>query len=102
MTKKADIHIEIELDENHVPETIHWSAPDGGIEDEEARALFLYAWNEPAKETLKLDLWTKKMPIDSMKMFFHLVLTSMAETYERAADDEVLANEIAEFAKKFG
>lgn len=102
MTKKADIHIEIELDENHVPETIHWSAPDGGIEDEEARALFLYAWNEPAKETLKLDLWTKKMPIDSMKMFFHQVLTSMAETYERAADDEELANEIAEFAKKFG
>ncbi len=99
--KETEIKIQIELDENNVPETIHWAAPDGGIEDEEAKAVFLYAWNEPAKETLKLDLWTKEMPVDSMKKFFHQILGSMSETYSRATDDQETVKEFEDFANNF-
>ncbi len=99
--KQTEIKIQIELDENKVPEAIHWAAQDGGIEDEEAKAMFLYAWNEPLKETLKLDLWTKEMPVDSMKKFIHQILGSISETYSRATDDQETVNEIKTFAEHF-
>lgn len=99
--KETEITIQIELDENNVPETIHWAAQDGGIEDEEAKAMFLYAWNEPLKETLKLDLWTKEMPVDSMKKFFHQILGSMAQTYSRATDDQETVKELEKFTEHF-
>ena len=31
--KKTQITIDIELDENHVPERMTWNAEDGGIEN---------------------------------------------------------------------
>ena len=32
--KKSQITINVELDENHIPEKINWNAPDGGIENQ--------------------------------------------------------------------
>ena len=40
MTKKTSpIKIDVTVDENKVPEKIIWSAPDGGIENEEEQAI---------------------------------------------------------------
>ena len=36
--KKTQITIDIELDENNVPEKMTWNAEDGGIEKEETKA----------------------------------------------------------------
>jgi len=30
---KSTINIQVELDEDKMPEIIEWSAPDGGVED---------------------------------------------------------------------
>ena len=59
MSKSSEIRIQVELDDNHVPEQISWDAPDGGVEGESADALFLWVWNKSNQDTLRIDLWTK-------------------------------------------
>ena len=79
--KKSNININVTLDENRVPEKLRWSAEDGGVEDQDAKAMLLSMWDGEQKETLKIDLWTKDMPLDDMKMFFHQTLVTMSETF---------------------
>ena len=43
--KNAPVTINVSLDENKIPEKIKWSAPDGGVEDQEAKAMFLTFWD---------------------------------------------------------
>lgn len=97
----SDIHIKIGLDENRVPETIHWSAPDGGIKNEAAKAMLLSIWDPKAKETLRIDLWTKDMPVDEMKIFFHQTLVAMADTFQKATEDEKMADTMRDFCAYF-
>ena len=46
MMKKTSITIDVTLDENHVPEKLSWSAPDGGIDHQETHAMFLRSWDK--------------------------------------------------------
>jgi gliding motility-associated protein GldC len=46
-----------------------WSAQDGGIELSEAKAIMLSVWDSKV-ESMRIDLWTKEMPVDEMKIFF--------------------------------
>ncbi|MDY0088867.1 MAG: gliding motility protein GldC [Flavobacteriaceae bacterium] len=99
--EQSDITFKITLDENKIPEKIHWSAPDGGIENEESKAVLLSVWDSKAKETLRIDLWTKEMPVDEMKKFFHQTLTAMADTFERATGDEKMSDTMRDFCQYF-
>ena len=99
--KKSHINIEVGLDENQVPETLHWSAEDGGIDYQETKAILLSVWDELNKEALRIDLWTKEMPMDDMKMFFHQVISTLANTYERATSEKDVALKIRLFAEEF-
>jgi len=74
---KSNIILSIELDENKVPEKLKWTAEDGGIKNEEAKAMLLSVWDAKAQETLRIDLWTKDMPVDEMKVFFHQTLVNL-------------------------
>jgi gliding motility-associated protein GldC len=56
---KSEIKIVVELDENQVPEKIIMVAKDGGVELEEAKAVMLSVWDSKAKESLRIDLWTR-------------------------------------------
>ena len=38
-TVTSEINFLVELDENRVPEKLTWSAQDGGVEQEEAKAI---------------------------------------------------------------
>ncbi len=58
-TIKSTIELHVELDENRVPEKLTWTAPDGGINNEEAKAMMLSVWDSEAQETLRIDLWLK-------------------------------------------
>jgi len=98
---QSEIKIYVELDENKVPEKLQWEARDGGVELENSPAIFLSVWDDKAKEVLKIDLWTKEMPLEDMKKFYHQILHSMANTYERATQEEDVAKEIAMFAELF-
>ena len=69
--RNSKIEISVDLDENKIPEKIFWSAEDGNIKNKESKALFLSVWDSEKKESLRIDLWTKEMPLDEMKIFFH-------------------------------
>ena len=56
--RKTQITIDIELDENHVPETMTWNAEDGGIEAQETKATMISVWDDKTMEALRIDLWT--------------------------------------------
>lgn len=97
----SEIKFLIGLDENRVPEKLMWTAKDGGIELEEAKAIMLSIWDSKAKETMRIDLWTKDMPVDEMKIFFHQTLVAMSETFKRATDDEKMADTMKDFCDYF-
>ena len=99
--KTSDIKITVGLDENNVPDKLLWTAQDGGIEQEEAKALLLSVWDSKAKETLRIDLWTKDMPVDEMKQFFHQTLVAMADTFQRATADEKMSDTMRDFCEYF-
>lgn len=100
-TIKSEIKFLIELDENRVPEKLNWTAQDGGVNQEEAKAIMLSIWDSNVKETLRIDLWTKDMPVDEMKLFFHQTLVAMADTFQRATADEKMADTMKDFCDYF-
>jgi gliding motility-associated protein GldC len=100
-TIKSEIKFLVELDENRVPENILWTAQDGGVQMEEAKAMLLSVWDSKTKETLRIDLWTKEMPVDEMKIFFHQTLVAMADTFERATQDEKMTATMKDFCDYF-
>ena len=97
----SDIKFKIELDENRVPEKLFWSAPDGGVNNEESKAIMLSVWDSKANESMRIDLWTKDMPVDEMKVFFHQTLVSMSDTYLRATGDEKMSDTMKDFCDYF-
>ena len=100
-TKETSITIDVQLDENKVPEQIVWSAPDGGIKKEEAQALLMSLWDGKNQETLRMDLWVKDMPIDQMNAFFHQSLVTMAQTFYRATQNEKMTATMNDFCEYF-
>lgn len=100
-TNHSTIELKVQLDENRVPEKLHWSAEDGGISNEEAKAIMLSVWDAKNQETLRVDLWTKEMPVDEMKVFFHQTLVAMANTYKRATQDEKMTATMKDFCDYF-
>ncbi|NBO61107.1 MAG: gliding motility protein GldC, partial [Flavobacteriia bacterium] len=44
MKKTSNIELAVALNENNVPETIHWSADDTGHNNSPAKAFFLSLW----------------------------------------------------------
>ncbi|MBT8255478.1 MAG: gliding motility protein GldC [Bacteroidia bacterium] len=97
----SEIKIKVGLDENKIPEKLQWSAPDGGVENEASKALLLSVWDHNAKEALRIDLWTKDMPLDEMKIFFHQTLSAMADTFQRATNDEKMSATMRDFCDYF-
>ena len=97
----SSIELKVELDENRIPEYLEWSAEDGGIENEQAKAMMLSVWDHKQKDTLRMDLWTKDMPVDEMKQFFHQTLVSMANTFERSTNDEKMSATMRDFCDYF-
>jgi gliding motility-associated protein GldC len=98
---KTKIEITVGLDENKIPEEINWSAEDGGVKNEDSKALMISVWDSKSKDTLKMDLWTKDMPLDEMKQFFHQTLVSMADTFQRATSDDKMGATMRDFCDYF-
>ncbi|MFD2698820.1 gliding motility protein GldC [Mesonia sediminis] len=100
-TKQSEIKIHVEVDENNVPESLHWSAEDGGVRHAQSKAMMLSLWDSQKQETLRIDLWTKDMPVDEMKVFFHQTLVAMSDTFYRATDDEKMMETMKDFCDYF-
>ncbi len=99
--RNSKIEISVDLDENKIPEKISWSAEDGNIKNKESKALFLSVWDSEKKESLRIDLWTKEMPLDEMKIFFHQTLVAMSDTFNRATQDEKMTSTMKDFCDYF-
>ena len=97
----SEIKFFVELDENKVPEKLSWTAQDGGVQAEEAKAIMLSIWDSKTQESLRIDLWTKDMPVDEMKLFFHQTLVAMSDTFKRATDDEKMSDTMKDFCDYF-
>lgn len=97
----SKITINVKLDENKIPEELHWSARDGGIINKPSKAVLLSVWDHKAQEALRIDLWTKDMPLDEMKLFFHQTLSAMTDTFQRATGDEKMTATMRDFCDYF-
>ncbi|MGV6861238.1 MAG: gliding motility protein GldC [Putridiphycobacter sp.] len=101
MTKKSHINIEIETNENNVPEAIHWTAQDGGVENAEAKAMILAFWDKQEQNAMRIDLWDKEMTVDDMKKFFHQTLLTMADSFERATGEKNISEDLRDYCYHF-
>lgn len=100
-SRKSQIRIEVELDENQVPENINWEAEDANGQGD-SDSVMLSFWDKKDKNSLRIDLWTKNMMVDDMKIFFHQQIMSMADTFERATGEAQMASEMRDFGRFFG
>jgi gliding motility-associated protein GldC len=99
--KQSEIKFTVTLDEKNMPKKIDWSATDGGVTST-SPAIMLSVWDEEAKNTLRIDLWTPEMMVEDMKQFYHQTLLSMADTLERATGEKEAAKAMRNFAQEFG
>ncbi len=92
--KKSEIHFSIALDDQHVPEAISWRATDAGDQINFAKAINIALWDRSEAGTMKIDLWTKDMPLDEMKRFYVDTIGSMAESLQVATGDQVMVKKM--------
>ena len=92
--KKSEINFKIELDQNNVPEKILWDAtdkPENGFS--ESKSMSIALWDHVQKNTLRIDLWTKDMPVNEMKRFYIDCIGGLGQSVLTSTGDEVMANE---------
>lgn len=99
--KKSTIIIDVELNENNVPVTMKWSAEDGNAHQEDTRAMLLALWDPKEQNTMKIDLWTKEMTVDEMKVFFHQTLLTMADSFEKATGEQAITEDLRDYCYHF-
>lgn len=98
--KESKIEVTVRLDENQVPESIEWEATDG-VAKTESKAMLLTFWDKKEGNSMRMDLWTKEMTVDEMKMFYFQSFMTMADTFERATNESEVANQMKEFGQWF-
>ncbi|MBX2962697.1 MAG: gliding motility protein GldC [Cyclobacteriaceae bacterium] len=92
--RKTTINFTVELDSNNIPDKILWDASDKpDAAPTETKAISLALWDEQQKNTLRIDLWTKDMPVDEMKRFYIDCLGGLAQTILTSTGDEFLSSE---------
>lgn len=101
IVKTSEIKVNVGVNENNVPMRMLWSATDGQVENEEAKALLFSVWDAKQKNTLKIDLWTDDMSIEEMKQFFHQTLLTMADTFERATGETLITEDLRDYCYHF-
>src|SRR4051794_22765100 len=100
--QSSTITINVQLDDDKVPQQISWKASDSTVDDaQRAKAMMVAFWDSADKSALRIDLWTKDMMVDEMSDFFYQTFSTMADTYSRATQYKELSNDIKTFAKTF-
>ena len=95
-----EIKFNVILDENKIPEKINWEAADEN-QNSECKAILVSVWDKDQQNTMGIDLWTKDMPVDEMKQFFHQTLVTMSDTFMRATQDEKMTATMKDFCEYF-
>jgi gliding motility-associated protein GldC len=95
--KESEIKFKIQLDKDNIPEKILWDADEKEGEGfTETKSVSLSLWDQNNKNTLRIDLWAKDMPLDEMKRFYIDCLGGIAQTLLNSTGDEYMSSEINE------
>ncbi len=98
----STITIDVQLDPDKVPQQINWRAEGSSAHDpQKAKAMLVAFWDAVDKSALRIDLWTKEMMVDEMADFYYQVFITMADTFKRATNNDVLVSDIKTFAEDF-
>lgn len=99
--KQSKINIEVNLDDDSVPENIRWQADDHpGDGWMDSKAVSISIWDPEQQDSLSLDLWTKDMNVDEMKRFYVNMLGSASNTILSSTGDEFMAEEVKNLCEK--
>ena len=101
MGKKSDIRVTVSLDDNNVPHGIEWAADDGIDGPQKSKAMMLSFWDDVQQNAMRMDLWTHDMSMDDMKKFFHQTLLTMADTFQRATNEEAICEDLRDYCWHF-
>lgn len=103
IVKTSKIDITIGFNENKLPVDISWQSSDQAENAPvSCKAMLLAFFERETLDTLKIDLWTKDMQVVEMDRLFFQTLRAMSDTYQRATQNNVLANEMQKFVQYFG
>ena len=96
--KKAEIKLTIELDDQNIPENILWESTDSQTKEAlPVKSMMLALWDHNYKNSLRIDLWTKDMPVDEMKRFFYETLQTMGDSFLRATGEEAIVEDLRDY-----
>tara|TARA_B100000579_G_scaffold57979_1_gene41545 strand:- start:404 stop:727 length:324 start_codon:yes stop_codon:yes gene_type:complete len=98
---KQNLKFEIELDENHLPLNIIMNSGENNVNEDRIKALMISAWSAYSKETLRIDLWTKDMPVNDMYIMFHQTMLAMAVSLEKSTGHNKLAGALRDYCHFF-
>ncbi len=101
ITKTSEIKVQIGLNDNNLPIRMKWTATDGNVDNQEARAMLLSLWDPNEKNTMKIDLWTKDMSVEEMKQFFHQTLLTLSDTFEKATGEHKICEDLRDYCYHF-
>lgn len=93
--KASEINFKVELDQNNIPEKIWWDAtekPEPGFS--ETKSISISLWDHVQKNTMRIDLWSKEMPVEEMRRFYIDCLGGLSQSVLSATGDEFMSGEI--------
>ncbi len=93
--KTSTIQFTVHLDESNTPEKIAWEAtdkPDPGLS--ETKAISISLWDHLQKNTMRIDLWAKDMPVEDMKRFYIDCIGGLSQSVLNSTGDEHMAAEM--------
>ena len=94
---KKTLKFEVEVDENYLPLNIEMQESDSVTNEKNIKALMISAWSSKTKETLRVDLWTKDMPVNDMFIMYHQTMIGMAESLEKATGQDKIAEAFRDY-----
>ena len=100
MTKKSEINITVELNENKLPVKMNWTSTENN-EGGECKSFFLALWDGKDQTSLHLNLWTKEMNVEEMRQFIHQMLLNQSDTLKKATGDEALAATLYDYSHEY-
>lgn len=99
MGKTSEITFKIKLDDNNIPEKMEWKATDSQEGFKETKSIMLSMWDQEDKNAMRIDLWTNDMRLDEMDAHFFQTLITMAESYQRATQSNIVMEEMQKFCE---
>lgn len=100
--KKSEIKFQIELDDQNIPEKMLWDADEKGTPGySETKSISVSLWDHINQNTMRIDLWSKDMPVDDMKKFYIDCLGGLAQSVLSATGDEYMSTEMNNLCDRF-